>query len=804
MFYSKKLRSVLQFCLFFILISHNSYLSAASIEATSANFSVQDQGYTKEQLKAMARAQGVSASDIESLESQSNSETSQDSSIDTSLNITPAPTESIMRVKVPATTKKDSLFGYNFFNNQNISFQPNLNLATPENYQLGPGDGLVISLWGAAENTYDVEVDRNGAIKLPNIGPIVVSGLSINDAEKRIKSSLKRVYAGISAPDSSPYKIFTNISLAKVRTVQVDIIGEVKVPGTYSLSALSTVLNALYASGGPTKNGTFREIKLVRNGQETSLFDIYKYLIDGSQDGNKTLQDQDVIIVGSYISRIGITGAVKRPGTYEIKESETLQDLIRFVSGFTSNAYKENIKLTRIEGDRKRIKEVSLNNFRTSRLFDGDRIEVGEIINEVENRITINGSVYRPGDFEYTNNISLLELINKASGVLETTYLGRGLIVRQERKSDERVIIPFSVTEILNENNNIILKPNDVVQIFDESVVKDAKEISIMGAVNKPTTIQYVDGLKLEDLVVMAGGYAKTANSEVIEVVREVIDGDYNTINKIFKVSADKVLDLSNNTPFIFKPNDRIIVRYLKGSGEQSSVAITGEVNYPGLYYAENKNEKILDLINKAGGLSPYAFVDGATLIRKNPYYNELALNLTFDAINVDGDESEGNEGSDELNDTYDELNNKKEFRVGIDLRKILEEGEDSKQNLILVNGDKLVIPSQKETIKVEGEVLLPTMVRFTKKEKLKDYIFKSGGFSVGAKKSKVYVVHPNGDVASTKSFLFIRTYPKVKPGSIIFVPKKKPNPNKLSTQEVVGLSTGFATLALLIERLFN
>jgi protein involved in polysaccharide export with SLBB domain len=816
-FFSKRPQTILLFFLFIsiglvqqvsaqILPENVSPSQVSTMTADELNEFVRSskqKGYTAEQIKALALSSGVSASQIAIAEKKMSNETKGTSEVATSLNISEPPSVGFSNNSASGEMTKNPLFGYDFFNNQNISFQPNMNLATPESYQLGPGDALVISIWGAAENTYDVEVNRNGLIKLPNIGPVVVSGMSIKDATIKIKNALKKVYAGISAPDSSPYKIFTNVSMSSVRTVQVNIIGQVKVPGTYSLSALSTVLNALYASGGPTMNGTFREVKLVRNGEEVSYFDIYKYLIDGSQEGNKTLQDQDVIIVGAYTSIIKINGAVKRPGTYEIKSSETLEDLIEFVSGFTSSAYRDVIKLKRIDGDRMKIKEIDYVNSKGAPLLEGDVITVGSIIDKIENKITISGAVYRAGDFEYIPNISLLQLIEKASGITETAYLERGLITRQDNEGALRTRIAFSVGSVLNGEENIVLQPNDVVQIFDESVVQESGTISIAGAVNEPKSIQFVEGLTLEDLVILAQGYGKRANSKVIEVTREIIDEDYKTVNHIFKISAEQSLGMSNNTAFVFKPNDKIFVMYLSGSAEQSYAFIEGEVNYPGQYYAEYKNEKILDLIKRAGGLSPYAFVDGATLIRQNPYYKEKALSITAKSINIDDNIDDDIDNSN-IDDINIDINNKREFRLGIDLRKIIAEGDNSKHNLVLKNGDVLFIPSVKQTVKVEGEVLLPSLVRYNTGENLLKYINKSGGFTSEAKQGKIYVIYPNGDISSTKHFFFFRTFPKIKPGSIVLVPKKQERLNSWTTQEIIGGTSGAATLALLIQQILK
>lgn len=758
----------------------------------------QAQGYTVEQLKALALARGVSPSEIAALEGRINSlgtstSTLSGENIDNSLAVKSGNPPGLTGNEIKPGVKKDSVFGYDFFNNQNITFTPNLNLATPANYELGPGDELVINLWGAADNSYNVAVDREGAIRVQNVGPVYVSGLSIEEATKKIESSLKRIYSGITAPSNSPYKIFVGISLSKVRTVQVNIIGEVKVPGTYSLSALSTVLNALYASGGPSSQGTFRDVKLVRNGQEPIYFDIYKYLLEGSQDGNKTLQDQDVLIVTPYLSRVTIEGSVKRPGIYEMKPNETFSDLLNFASGFTSNAYKGRVVLERIEGDRRIVKEIDLTTTRTTPLLDGDKLTITAIIDKFINRVEIEGAVYRPGQYEFTPELTLKELIEKAAGVQEFAFLEKGLIYRTE-DGVTKSALSFSVENVLNGTENITLQPDDSVKIYDKYNLEESYNLSIDGAVNAPDTFTYIENLTVVDLVLLAGGFKDGANLSQIDVYRRVEDNQFNTLSKSIKVSVDGTIGEAANQ-FILQPNDRVAVRYLKGFSDQIKVSVVGEANYPGIYNVESKNELISDLLERAGGLSPYAFVEGASLIRKNPYYKDDAQSRTTEAL----------EDKDYLSDDKTALNNQEEFRVGIDLRKILEKGgKGSKYNMILQNGDRLIIPSTKETVKVNGEILVPSLVRFDKNYNLRDYISKSGGFSSDAKKGKTYVVYSNGDIAATKSFLFFRTYPKLKPGALILVPSKPADRRKISAQEVVSIGTGITTLGLLIDRLLQ
>ena len=765
---SKSFFSIITFCLVLLSVSHlncqtlDDINSLSTEELNSFVTKARENGYTPEQLRALAASKGLSTSEINDIVGRVNGTEQKSQIINDNLNIDNTPGTGL--IPNPAlTVTKSTLFGYDFFNNPNISFQPNLNLATPANYQLGPGDGLVISLWGAAENTYDLEVNRNGGIKIPNIGQVLISGLTLEEAREKIKSKLLNVYRGISAPNNSPYKIFTDISLSRIRTVQVNIIGEIQVPGTYALSALSTVLNALYASGGPTKQGTFREIKLIRDGKEISTFDVYDYLINGSQKGNLTIRDQDVIIVGTYLSKINITGKVKRPGVYELFPDENFSHLLNYVSGFKSDAYKDVIKLERINGDRKQLKEMSYESFEKEKLIDGDAIRVGGIINEIENSVTIDGAVYRPGNYEFVPGMTIKQLIEKASGLKKTAFLKRVLI---SSKIENKTVntATYSLEEIMKGNVNVVLENNDVVRVFQNSAFNEQGSISISGAVNNPTDIPFVEGITLEELLLFANGYAKEANTAIIDVTREAIDDDYTTINTSFTISAENSLDISTNTPFVFKPNDRIKVRYLKGSREKLTVFIEGEALYPGSYDATFKNERILDLIEKAGGLSPYAFEQGATLVRQNPFYNDKAQNITLRDFKLDTANAENKNLI---------LNNNKEFRVGIDLHKIIKEGDQSKQNMILKDGDRLVIPSIKQTIKVDGQVLLPSLIRYEKSLNFKEYINKSGGFNNHAKKNKAYVIHPNGDIASTKRFLFFKNYPKVRPGSLIVIPAK-------------------------------
>jgi protein involved in polysaccharide export with SLBB domain len=749
---------------------------------------IKAQGYSIEQIKALAIARGISISKISEFEKRIQE-------IETKTNNSNAVTSNALEidsqnstVTVKKTLKsKSELFGLDFFSNDNISFTPNINLATPTNYILGPGDELVISIWGAAERTYNVSVDREGALRLSDIGPIFVNGMTIADATNNLKASFRKIYNGINAPDASPYKVFVGVSLSNVRSVQVNIIGEVEAPGTYAISSLSTVLNALYSAGGPTNKGTLRDIKLVRNGKLSSSFDMYQYLIKGSQDGNVTLQDQDVIIVSPYISRVSISGAVKRPGVFEMKPTETINDLLRYVSGFTSNAYKDRIVLERIQDDRRKVKEILLTEATSELLQDGDNISIKSIIDKFTNRVEITGAVYRPGAYELTKDLTLLGLLEKSAGLLDQAFLERGTITRSiDDISFE--IIPFSVSDVINKVVSIDLVNNDAVKIYNKYSLEEEKFVSISGAINSPKKVTFLKNMTIEDLILIADGFKQGADATKIDVYRKIEDDNFETLTESFRVSVSTDLNQNGTSSFLLQPDDQVSVRFIKGYSEQIFVQVEGEANYPGTYTLENKTERISDVITKAGGLSPYAYIGGASLVRKNPYYKNKVQSATVGEV-VDNISDK---------DVNINLNNLPNLTVGIDLVEILE-NPDSKHNLLLKNGDKIIVPDSRQTIKVDGQVLVPALIRYDKSYSLKDYVNKSGGFSNNAKKGKIYVVYLNGDIAATKRFLFFKSYPKLEPGALVIVPKKPERKSSTSVQQIVGASAGLATTALLI-----
>ena len=691
-------------------------------------------------------------------------------------------------------TKKSRVFGYDFFQNPKISFAPTINVPTPESYIINTGDELLVEVWGAAESSTTQKVDNQGNIILPMAGKVHVGGLNFVEAKARINTALRKIYAGISAPEGSYAKVYTGVSIANIRTVKVNIIGEVEAPGTYSLSALSTVINALYASGGPTENGSFRNIQVVRGGKTIAHLDIYNFLLKGSQEGNINLNDQDVIIVPPYKNQVEVIGFVKREGIYEVKEGEKLSSLVDYFGGFKSNAYKDIMVVERIVGAKREVKEVPFSDAGKFAMQGGDKLLVHKLSDIYHNRISITGAVYQPGNYAYSEGMTVLDLIDKAAGVREEAYLNRAILFRSIDRVDKQSL-NFSLKDLLEKKQTIALQPNDSLHIYGRDSLIAKPMVRIEGAVRKPQKFAYAKGLYPADLIIMAGGFIEGADQTQVQVARQLNDANFKTISKVYTVSLSK----EGEDSIALEPNDIVTVRYEKGYVPQQVVKIEGEVSFPGFYAILSKEERISSLIERSGGLAPYAYVEGATLVRKkdkNEKDDKAQEKQLKKLKKTDKDltliETKEEEKTPEAS----------EYRVGINLKKIME-NKNSYQDLVLKDGDVLIIPSEKQTVEVKGLVLAPSLVRYEKGKSTRSYINSAGGFSDNAQKKSVYVVYANGDVKGTSRFLFFRSYPKVAPGALVIVPEK-PEKKSLSTTETVSVMTALTTLAILIYNTFK
>lgn len=702
------------------------------------------------------------------------------------------------------------VFGLKLFREANLTFEPNLNLPTPANYTLGPGDELYIDIWGASEQTYQILVSPEGSVRIPSIGPVYVNGLKVETAKSKIISRLKKIYSTIG---SSSY---ADVTLGQIRTINVHVIGQVDKPGTYTLSSFGTVFNALYNAGGPTINGTLRKIEIYRERKLVSTFDAYDFLIRGIGE-NATLKDQDVIIVSPYVNRIRLQGEVKNVAAYELLEDETFDDLLLYAGGFTNNAYDGTINVIRSEGNFKKIKSVSPENRSTFRMKNGDEVLVPTISDEFVSRVSIEGPVLNPGEFELVEGMTLFDLIQKADGLRGDAFMDRAVIIRRN-KDFSLSNLSFDPKKVLGGEENIVLQNNDLVRLQSIYSLREAYQLTIDGEVQNPGTYDFVDEMTVEDLIYMSGGFKQSAARSFVEVARRVNPDSASDINRsadIFNFPISKDLSLSDQaSKFKLQPFDLVVIRKSPFFQEQEIVEIEGEAKFPGKYSLERKNERISSLLQRAGGLSPYAYAKGATLIRRTEYYKAQDQTKARDAdgnvitdVQIDDDAAEirrkdltyrfRKEGF-SLKDSLELF--RQQEAIGIDLVKILEK-PGSTYDLILRKGDILSIPREFQTVRVRGEVLYPSNIQHGKTLRFKDYIASAGGFDQGAKKSKAYVIYANGSAAQTRSFLWFRNYPKAEPGMEIVVPKK-PERQPMSPQAWIGIASGLASIALVISQI--
>ena len=510
------------------------------------------------------------------------------------------------------------IFGYDLFRNEKLTFEPSLNIPTPLNYELGPGDQLIIDIWGASQQNYQLPITPDGNIYIENLGPIHVNALTIEQASDRIVERLKSIYSGLGGSNRNTY---AQITLGNTRSISVHIFGEVNLPGTFTISSFAKVFNVLYASGGPTINGSFRNIELLRDNEVAAVLDIYDFLMYGKQDNNIRLQDRDVIKVNPYVSRIDITGEVKRPGLYELDKGEKLSDIISFAGGFSDKAFQKTLTVYRYTDTERKIVSIKKEDFESFIMQDGDSIPVAPILKRFENRVTINGAVYRPGEYSLNDGLTLNELINTAEGLREDAFLNRALIYRT-REDLSLEIIPVNLRPIISNDTSITLIKEDIVSVASIFDLREDFYVEIKGEINMEGTFPYMENTSLEDLIVMAGGLKESASLSKAEVARRIKVGDTEPengkISEIYYFDIDKELNISSEAAgFKLVPFDQVFIRKSPGYEEAQSLIVEGEVRFPGSYILGSKSDRISDLIERAGGLTNEAYLEGAQLIRK-------------------------------------------------------------------------------------------------------------------------------------------------------------------------------------------
>lgn len=697
------------------------------------------------------------------------------------------------------------VFGEAIFTGASQSFEPSLNIPTPVDYVFGAGDQIEIEVWGAAEAEYVLEVTPAGNINIPNIGPINIGGMIYEEARSKILRNLQQIYSGINLTNPSEGNTFADVSLGNVRSINVSVIGEVRQPGSYTISSLATVFNLLYAAGGPNRSGSWREIQVIRGDSIVHTFDLYDLLVYGNQKDNIRLRDQDVIKIPPYINRIELTGEVKRPGLFEMKEGETLEDLMTFTGGFSSNAYKDRIVVHRKTNIQRSVSDVDWPEGGDFVLQNGDEIEIGTIVDRYTNRVTIEGAVYKPGDYELTEGLTLRELIQKSQGVTEDAYLERGIIYRD---MDNLMLesIPFSVRDILQGNaEDIRLRRNDLVRISSRFDLRETLTVSVRGAVNSPETFEYLEGMTLQDAIFLADGLRDEAAAYRVEVARRVADDDtrvkVNQIANVYEFEIDEDFEFDGSDgEFVLEPYDMVFVRTKPNYQEQLTVRIEGEVQYPGEYVLERRDAKLSDLVRQAGGLSDFAYPQGASMDR--------ILEITAEQVQVDEGTEQRTQALSELNlenvdlDRFETVNDTTYTPVGIRLGNALE-NPGGINDIRLQEGDIIRIPRNLNTVRVEGGVLSPVTMRYVPGRGLQGYIDNAGGTTDRGQRHRAYIVYANGEVDRVRRFLRIRSNPDVSPGATIIVPEK-PQAREMTAQERISIASSIASTALLFITLID
>ncbi len=679
------------------------------------------------------------------------------------------------------------VFGRNIFTNDNLTFAPSTNLPTPEDYRLGPGDEVIIDIWGNNQATIRQTISPDGTINIPDIGLVSLNGMTIRQADSYMKRKLGQIYS----VDGEDAKSEIKLTLGNIRTIQVNLMGEVAVPGTYYLSSLSNLYHALYRAGGVSDLGSLRDIQLVRKGKKVASVDVYDFIMNGKTPDNINLEEGDIIVVPAYARLVEVAGNVKRPMTYELRDGETVASLLDYAGGFSGNAYKENVRVVRQNGKEYQVYTVDAPDYASFVLEDGDELTVGQILDRYANRIEVKGAVYRPGIYQLGNGVSTVsQLIAKADGLKGDAFTNRALIHR-EREDLTLEVISVDVKGILNGTAaDIELQKNDILYIPSIHDLSDIGDITVEGEVARPGAFVFADNTTLEDAIMMAGGLLESASTVKIDVTRRIKDASSTSqsenIAEVFTFSFKDGYVLDGEPGFVLQPYDYIYVRRSPSYTEQISVEVRGEVVFPGTYNISRRTERLSDVIAKAGGINQWAYVKGARLSRKMDEEEKARLQSTLEVM-------------DSAKDSIDvsTLATAERYYVGIDMEAALAK-PGSDVDLVLREGDVLIVPQYNNTVKISGNVLYPNTVTYRPDMTVNDFVTMAGGYGFRSKKNKAYIIYMNGTVSRA------RRYSKgvVEPGCEIVVPKKRERKGAL--QEVLGVATTASSLATMMATIGN
>lgn len=705
-----------------------------------------------------------------------------------------AETDIVVDVNDPSAKETArEVYGHDLFNSRSLTFEPNKNLATPKNYRLGPGDEVIIDVWGAAEEHLREKISPEGSIMISRLGPVYLNGKTIDEANKYVRNLFARKYAGVINDQTD-----ISVNLGDVRSISVDIMGEVSKPGSFQLSPFSTVFHALYNAGGINNIGSMRNISVLRNGKRVATVDIYDYLFNGKQTGNIKLQEGDVIIVPPYEQIVNISGNVKRPMYYEIKPGETVASLLDYSGGLSGDAYSGMVRLSRQNGEENELYNISKDEFSTYKLKDGDVVTVGTVLDRFTNRVELKGAVMRPGLYALGSRTTTLgDLIRMADGLTEDAYKGRALLYRQGPDLTLEVI-PFDLDALINgTGRDIVLQKNDIVEIASVQTMEERGDFYISGMVTQPGSYSYAANTSVEDLILRAGGLREGASTARVDISRRIVHpaDTFQTqqLAQIFTVEITGGLAHKNNSAkeFILKPYDRVVVRSAPGYMAQKEVSVDGMVLFPGAYTLQKRNERLSEVVERTGGILDGAYLKGAYLKRRlsddERQARENALKLAM----------QNQEGTDSISKSKIIVSDV--YNVGINLPMALA-NPGSEYDLVLQENDHLFIPEFQSTVKVSGDVMYPNTVIYEPKQKVSYYINQAGGYGNTAKKNKCFIVYMNGQVAK------VGRKTVVEPGSQIIVPSKEIS-NNTSWEKILTFVSGFgsvATMAATVASLFR
>ena len=701
----------------------------------------------------------------------------------------------VERLKYEKSKKK--IYGHDLFRNKNLTFEPNMNIATPENYRLGPGDAVYIDIYGASQKTIESTVSPDGSVVIEGFGPVYVAGMTVTQANNTIRKKLGSRY------QSSDLRL----TVGETRSIMVNVLGDVKLPGTYTLSAFASVFHALYMAGGVTDLGTLRNVKVYRNGQLLSVIDIYEYLLNGRMSGNVRLNDNDMVLVGTYDCLVNVTGKVKRPMYYEMKRNESLSSLLKYCGGFTGDAYTKSVRVIRKTGREWSVYNVDEFDFPSFNLYDGDSITVDSILDRYSNMAEIKGAVFRPGMYQVGDEInSVRTLIEHAEGLREEAFTAHAVMHRM-RKDRSLEVIQLDIDGIMEgTKTDLELKPNDVLFIPTKQDMMQQQTLTIHGEVHYPAVYKYAANETIEDLILQAGGLTETASMVKVDVARRVNDPHALTTDSIiaetfsFAIKDGFVID--GEPGFVLMPFDEVYVRKSPGTYKQQNVNIEGEVMFAGTYTLSSKNMRLSDLVRVAGGVNDRAYVKGARLERR--YTQEERLNA-IEALKKAREQAELNlqqqiakSGNSSLANLSQQQQLQKyevgdTYPVGIDLEKaMMNPGGDD--DIVLREGDRIVVPQYTGTVKISGEVMRPNSVVYESGKSASFYINQAGGFGPNAKKRQAYIIYMSGKVAKVSHGA------KPQPGCEIVVPSKPIS--KTSLQETLSIATSVGSFAAIIATL--